>query len=494
MSLQILLDVIIGLVLVYALFSLLSTILLEMISSGQAINRRGRMLELAIYNALDGVRPNRTFLSYFFGVRACACRHGHEQSTISDRFFKLRTIRPLMNNDRLPSYIPAEAFARGVLNLIHEDFDISSNTKHYGALARSANGPLAEIVRELVPTGEADEEELLERLQEYYENVIDRVKGWYRRETNYWLLTVGLVVAVVFNVNSIALTERLAEDANLRDRLVVLASSEAEIAALAAQANRADARISNLNLESETPSSSENLAVIAEDRTAELNELTSKIDKLELPFGQCRGFGLKDAPVVSSTPIEETSSDIPTFAATERAIAAPVDVCVSSSNPFHALYNLFGWLLTAIAISLGAPFWFDLLRKLVAIRKAGVLRGAEGETKKAEPKVTEINVNTTSAPATYEDIEPKGKQEIGDVVPDSDLVMNGWEQEFVSSDDLFNIQVALGVPSISRTGRMNKETRKAIREYRRNIMSITDPKEYLDSDLILKLFATAPEQ
>jgi hypothetical protein len=33
--------------------------------------------------------------------------------------------------------------------------------------------------------------------------------------------------------------------------------------------------------------------------------------------------------------------------------------------------TLFGWLLTAIAISLGAPFWFDALGKLANLRMAG---------------------------------------------------------------------------------------------------------------------------
>jgi hypothetical protein len=27
-----------------------------------------------------------------------------------------------------------------------------------------------------------------------------------------------------------------------------------------------------------------------------------------------------------------------------------------------------GWLLTALAISLGAPFWFDMLNKLIVVR------------------------------------------------------------------------------------------------------------------------------
>jgi hypothetical protein len=30
--------------------------------------------------------------------------------------------------------------------------------------------------------------------------------------------------------------------------------------------------------------------------------------------------------------------------------------------------HFFGWLLTALAISLGAPFWFDLLNKFIVVR------------------------------------------------------------------------------------------------------------------------------
>jgi hypothetical protein len=33
--------------------------------------------------------------------------------------------------------------------------------------------------------------------------------------------------------------------------------------------------------------------------------------------------------------------------------------------------ELIGWLLTGVAISFGAPFWFDLLGQLINIRSAG---------------------------------------------------------------------------------------------------------------------------
>jgi hypothetical protein len=35
------------------------------------------------------------------------------------------------------------------------------------------------------------------------------------------------------------------------------------------------------------------------------------------------------------------------------------------------LARLLGWMLTILAISLGAPFWFDMLNKLVNVRSAG---------------------------------------------------------------------------------------------------------------------------
>ena len=33
-------------------------------------------------------------------------------------------------------------------------------------------------------------------------------------------------------------------------------------------------------------------------------------------------------------------------------------------------WHWLGWILTALAISLGAPFWFDLLNKFIVIRSA----------------------------------------------------------------------------------------------------------------------------
>ena len=36
------------------------------------------------------------------------------------------------------------------------------------------------------------------------------------------------------------------------------------------------------------------------------------------------------------------------------------------------MLSLFGWLLTGVAITLGAPFWFDVLGKVSNLRASGI--------------------------------------------------------------------------------------------------------------------------
>jgi hypothetical protein len=40
-------------------------------------------------------------------------------------------------------------------------------------------------------------------------------------------------------------------------------------------------------------------------------------------------------------------------------------------RPLVIIKLIFGWLLAAMAISMSAPFWFDLLGKVVNVRNAG---------------------------------------------------------------------------------------------------------------------------
>ncbi len=47
------------------------------------------------------------------------------------------------------------------------------------------------------------------------------------------------------------------------------------------------------------------------------------------------------------------------------------DTAADQMDCKHWPVNVLGWIVTALAISLGAPFWFDLLGKLVQLRGTG---------------------------------------------------------------------------------------------------------------------------
>ena len=44
---------------------------------------------------------------------------------------------------------------------------------------------------------------------------------------------------------------------------------------------------------------------------------------------------------------------------------------VSKSPIFRVLMMIGGWFISGIAIAMGAPFWFDLLSKVMNVRNAG---------------------------------------------------------------------------------------------------------------------------
>jgi hypothetical protein len=54
------------------------------------------------------------------------------------------------------------------------------------------------------------------------------------------------------------------------------------------------------------------------------------------------------------------------------------------NTPLDWFERVIGWLLSVVAISLGAPFWFDLLNRFMNIRSAG--RSPDEVAKKPEKK------------------------------------------------------------------------------------------------------------
>lgn len=167
------------------------------------------------------------------------------------------------------------------------------------------------------------------------ENMATAVSDWldrsltmmgesYKRNLQIISFVVGLVITIMLNINTITLTERLYHDKELRNATTALAVQVTE-------------RINKETFEKcqkQTDITSQDLAC------NELNKLANIIQKHDESLGKL--------------PIGWSNTSLSDFFATLSLWAG--------------LKMLIGWLLTALAVSLGAPFWFDLLNKAVSIR------------------------------------------------------------------------------------------------------------------------------
>ncbi len=79
-----------------------------------------------------------------------------------------------------------------------------------------------------------------------------------------------------------------------------------------------------------------------------------------------------EAPIQDNQPAESVESP------NNRAVQPPENyfpptaiAAIFFARPLVGLKFLLGWILTGIAISMGASFWFDLLSRLVKVRNTG---------------------------------------------------------------------------------------------------------------------------
>ena len=113
----------------------------------------------------------------------------------------------------------------------------------------------------------------------------------------------------------------------------------------------------------------------------------------------------------------------------DRLEAFPIGWRELPTGPLEILKTLLGWLITAAAVSLGAPFWFDLLGKVANLRGSG----GKAQTGKASPlKFSFLAENVGTRPATdaLVTVEAQGHFRIQPPAPsDDDKDRDGEEDE-----------------------------------------------------------------
>jgi len=182
------LDVAIGLVFIYLLYSLLVTAIQEMISS--LLNYRGKVLYKAI--------------------RQMLCDKGED--VLAQKFYNHPLLRKLtfQRHNKFPSYLNSETFAKITKDIL-PDLHLGKG-KELSFDERLELLPEGEL-KAAIQTYMQDKTKSLDTLlANWFDETMDRVTGFYKRMIQRHVFFVGLVVVIAFNVDSISLFKKLSKD------------------------------------------------------------------------------------------------------------------------------------------------------------------------------------------------------------------------------------------------------------------------------------------
>ncbi|CAL1519611.1 hypothetical protein [Chitinophaga sp. MM2321] len=353
-------DVALGLIFIYLLYSLLASIVQELIArmfnSRARILTKGlrRMLENADHHTDLGFFGRFTFFNWFYelGWSVVYFFAPFRKSPFLRKFYQSPSIRCLGENSAAakPAYISPPIFSQTMVHLLR-----GNDQQHHLTDAAAIRESLSENRLHLAPDTLTHLRNLFEdarhdvtkfriNMEAWFNETMARASGWYRKQTQTWLLVIGIGIAALFNVDSIAIARILMKDKNVREQMVQLAASRTP--AFTAITDTL-IRKNVLHKDSAFFRQDTSLRVFVNDTS-----LIGVYAMLREDAGDA-----KNVLGISRQCVTDTTGGTRT-------------IRCGFTHPFqqNGWLILAGWIMTALAISLGAPFWFDLLGKLVKFR------------------------------------------------------------------------------------------------------------------------------
>jgi hypothetical protein len=244
------------------------------------------------------------------------------------------------NNPSNPDEIAMSEFRTGlaVLSVTHPDLKEA----------------LDALVNEIKDIGEKTEnalQQVRKNLEDWFNNSMDRLSGWYKRRAQTLAFIIGISIAVLLNVDSLQIATQLWRDPSVRQ-------------ALAAQADA---------IVQQNPNGFPN------PDAGQLLALNMQINQLNIPVGWI-GTVLPTDPN-GAVPIGDGTeklctltphSNIELFGIHWGLQCYPIINTPQFNDLTGWLIKLFGLLVTGLAAAQGAPFWFDILKNVVNVRSTGV--------------------------------------------------------------------------------------------------------------------------
>ncbi len=234
----------------------------------------------------------------------------------------------------VPSYVPAGNFSTAMLGVLRDGSQAPLFTQVETTISALPDGDLKTTLTLFVQDAGGDIDKLRKRLESWFDDSMDRVAGVYKRMSQYALLIIGLILAVALNVDSLHVMK-------------VLWGSPEQRAAIVSAATQAASPDAGGTTPSAGPATPE-----------QLRKMVGDLEAQHYPIGWGCWLGETTPPAAAGCLSYADATKLHARHQWDPALA-------------FVITALPGWLMTAFAISLGAPFWFGLLQNVVNLRNAG---------------------------------------------------------------------------------------------------------------------------
>ncbi len=263
---------------------------------------------------------------------------------VCDEIMQHHLIAGLTTKNKKPSYIPDNIFSTVVFDLFVSKWGKKPGAENDTTTADGLSYTFDELKEAILQSnvlkddlkrilvqfaGESKNlKHFRSRVEVWFNQAMTEAAGTYKQRSQWWILFVALLATVALNVDSIAVSRFLYENPEVRESFADLAVSFDR-----------DSTFKNIKLNElpitldSTSSSGDSLLVNINVSIEEIKAYNDLLTNASLPIGWNK-----------KTELEAFSRNWWT--------------------------RFFGWLMTALAVSLGAPFWFDLLNKLSNLRSS----------------------------------------------------------------------------------------------------------------------------
>jgi hypothetical protein len=401
------LDVAIGLVFMYLLLAIICTAINEWIAG--LFRLRARNLKKAISKLVDAPET--------------ASSDADAESTtprLSDMIWTHPLVDSLKDGKRAPSYIPAPRFvaafrdvqdsvrvkprdadsatrprpSKAAKDLARVEKQLSALRKTTAPRIRVASLSEAATIRD-DPEGDDND-----RIEEWFNQGMERASGWYKRRIMFLTIAVAIALTVFSNADTIAAARILWHNPTVRAAVVTQAQERARRArpaesGLFVQADYPDkdkpvADATPGEVEEDNPEDANTAGEDEETSTAGSGITEEEQAALSQILGWSRDFREINRDVCRQRQERMNAACKPGQEASPECRAAvddgprggvcehignglePTDRFAPGSSFWPLIWtHLLGWFLTAAAVSMGAPFWFDTLNLFINVRSAG---------------------------------------------------------------------------------------------------------------------------